>query len=67
VTERVSTRISSKKIVEVLPTRSPEDWLPGNENPHGRTSGDEERLTITGIILRKKTGTLQVRGASRKQ
>ena len=29
------------------------DWLPGNENPHGRTSGDEERLTITAIILRK--------------
>src|SRR5713226_1314386 len=28
------------------------DWLPGNENPHGRTSGDEERLTITDIILR---------------
>jgi hypothetical protein len=29
------------------------DWLPRNENPHGRTSGDEERLTITDIILRK--------------
>src|ERR1039458_89522 len=29
-----------------------DDWLPGNENPHGRTSGDEERLTITTIILR---------------
>jgi hypothetical protein len=29
------------------------DWLPRNENPHGRTSGDEERLTITSIILRK--------------
>jgi hypothetical protein len=29
------------------------DWLPGNENPHGTTSGDEERLTITAIILRK--------------
>jgi len=28
------------------------DWLPGNENIHGRTSGDEERLTITDIILR---------------
>jgi len=28
------------------------DWLPGNENIHGRTSGDEERLTITTIILR---------------
>jgi hypothetical protein len=28
------------------------DWLPGNENPHGRTSGDEERLTIAAIILR---------------
>jgi hypothetical protein len=28
------------------------DWLPGNENPHGRTSGDEERLTITAIMLR---------------
>jgi hypothetical protein len=28
------------------------DWLPGNENPHGRTSGDEEWLTITDIILR---------------
>jgi len=22
------------------------DWLPGNENQHGRTSGDEVRLTI---------------------
>ena len=31
------------------------DWLPGNENPHGRTSGDEERLTIAVIILRKIT------------
>jgi hypothetical protein len=30
------------------------DRLPGNENVHGRTSGDEERLTITTIILRKK-------------
>jgi predicted DNA-binding transcriptional regulator AlpA len=29
------------------------EWLPGNENPHGRTSGDEVRLTITSIILRK--------------
>jgi len=29
------------------------DWLPGNENPHDRTSGDEEGLTITAIILRK--------------
>ena len=29
------------------------DWLPRNENPHDRTSGDEERLTITAIILRK--------------
>ena len=29
------------------------DRLPGNENVHGRTSGDEERLTITTIILRK--------------
>ena len=29
------------------------DWLPGNENVHGRTSGDEERLLITAIILRK--------------
>ena len=28
------------------------DWLPGNDNPHGKTSGDEERLTITPIILR---------------
>jgi hypothetical protein len=28
-------------------------WLPGNENPHGRTSGDEGRLTIAVIILRK--------------
>ena len=33
------------------------DWLPGNENVHGRTSGDEERLTITGIILRKPQDT----------
>ena len=22
------------------------DWLPGNENQHGRTSGDEVRLTV---------------------
>ena len=29
------------------------DWLPGNENVHARTSGDEERLAITAIILRK--------------
>ena len=29
------------------------DWLPGNENVHGRTFPDEERLTITAIILRK--------------
>jgi hypothetical protein len=29
------------------------DWLPGNENQHGRTSGDEERLTVTDIILRR--------------
>ena len=29
------------------------DWPPGNENVHARTSGDEERLTITSIILRK--------------
>jgi hypothetical protein len=29
------------------------DWLPGNENLHGRTSGDEERVAITAIILRK--------------
>src|ERR1700686_1836505 len=28
------------------------DWLPGNENVHARTSGDEERLAITAIILR---------------
>ena len=28
------------------------DRLPGNENIHGRTSGDEEWLTITAIILR---------------
>ena len=29
------------------------DRLPGNENLHGRTSGDEEQLTIAAIILRK--------------
>ena len=29
------------------------DWLPGNENSHGRTSEDEQRLTIAVIILRK--------------
>ena len=29
------------------------DWLPGNQNVHGRTSGDEKRLAITAIILRK--------------
>jgi hypothetical protein len=33
------------------------DWLPGNENPHGKTSGDEERLTIATIILRKTPDT----------
>ena len=27
------------------------DRLPGNENPHGRTSGDEERLPITAMIF----------------
>jgi hypothetical protein len=31
------------------------DWLPGNENPHGRTSGDEERLTIN-VYYTAKTG-----------
>ena len=41
------------------------DWLPGNENPHGRTSGDEERLTITAIILRK-TQTLFVKYRARR-
>jgi hypothetical protein len=30
------------------------DWLPRNENPHGRTSGDEERLTITDYYTAKK-------------
>ena len=35
------------------------DWLPGNENVHGRTSGDEERLTITTIILRKTPDTFR--------
>jgi len=29
------------------------DRLPGNENLHGRTSGDEGRVTIVAIILRK--------------
>ena len=30
------------------------DWLPGNENLHGRTSGDEERgLRLTSIVLRR--------------
>jgi hypothetical protein len=28
-------------------------WLPGNENPHSRTSWDEEPRTIAVIILRK--------------
>jgi len=28
------------------------DWLPGNENLHSRTSGDERRLTFAMIILR---------------
>jgi hypothetical protein len=32
------------------------DWLPGNENPHGTTSGDEERLTITKYYMRKTSG-----------
>ena len=34
------------------------DWLPGNENVHGRTSRDEERLTIETIILRKQTSEI---------
>jgi hypothetical protein len=29
------------------------DWLPGNENPHGRTSGDESGSRITAIVPRK--------------
>ena len=44
------------KTYQYHPTQQPpheNDWLPGNENQHGRTSGDEERLTITDIILRK--------------
>ena len=28
-------------------------WLPGNENPHGTTSGGEDWLTIATIILRR--------------
>ncbi len=35
------------------------DWLPGNENVHARTSGDEEQLTITVIILRKRQAFLR--------
>ena len=33
------------------------DWLPGNENVHGRTSEDEERLTLPVIILRNAQDT----------
>jgi hypothetical protein len=30
------------------------DWLPGNENLHGKPSGDEERgLRLTSIVLRR--------------
>ena len=36
------------------------DWLPGNENVHGRTSGDEDRVTVAGIILRNPPGQLSV-------
>jgi hypothetical protein len=31
------------------------DWFPGNENPHSRTSGDEERRTTFIIIILRKT------------
>jgi hypothetical protein len=43
------------------------DWLPGNENPHGITSGDEERLTITTIVLRKTQDTFRENRARREQ
>ena len=33
------------------------DWLPRNQNVHGRTSGDEERRAITAIVLRKASGS----------
>src|ERR1700681_3119296 len=33
------------------------DWLPGNENVHGRTSGDEDELTLPVIILRNAPDT----------
>jgi hypothetical protein len=36
--------------------QSPHDnhWLPRNENVHARTSGDEEELAITAIVLPTK-------------
>src|SRR5260370_34487745 len=43
------------------------DWLPGNENQHGRTSGDEVRLTITAIILRKTPDLFREHLAHRKE
>ena len=32
------------------------DWLPRNENPHDRTSGDEEQLTINHHYTAKTSG-----------
>jgi hypothetical protein len=40
------------------------DWLPGNENVHRRTSADEGRLTVTGIILRKPLDFSWISGQS---
>jgi len=51
-----------KKTNQYHPTQqSPHenDWLPWDKNQHGRTSGDEERLTITAIILRKTPDTFR--------
>jgi hypothetical protein len=44
------------------------DWLPGNENVHARTSGDEERLAIYRHYtrLRSNSGDLKPRCASGK-
>ena len=51
LTERRCNETNQDHSTEQSPHEN--DWLPGNENPHGKTSGDEERL-ITDIVLRKK-------------
>jgi len=45
-------RNETKEYHRAQQTPHENDWLPGNKNLHGRTFGDEERLTISAIILR---------------